>query len=79
MCSGKTPGEKCDQESRVTPWEMFKMNVSNKLVVHQAQLRLKEEIKYGVGGEAIFDRVFVGDNLVVPCERQWKGILVVIL
>jgi hypothetical protein len=33
-------------------------------------LGLKEEIKYGVGREAIFYRVYVGDNLVVPCESD---------
>jgi hypothetical protein len=66
ICNGKTPNEECDHESHVTPWKMFKLNVSNKLTICQAQLGLEEEIEYGVGGEAIFYRVFVGDNLVVP-------------
>jgi hypothetical protein len=33
-------------------------------------LGLEEEIEYRVGGEAIFDKVSVGDNLVVPCESD---------
>jgi hypothetical protein len=33
-------------------------------------LGLKEEIEYGVGGDPIFDRVSIGDNLVVPCESD---------
>jgi hypothetical protein len=49
---------------------MFKLNVFYKLVAYQAQLGLEEEIEYGVGGKAIFDKVFVGDNLVVPCESD---------
>jgi hypothetical protein len=53
----------------VTPWEMFKLNVSDKPATHQAQLGLEKEIEYGVGGEAISNRVFVGDNLV-PCESD---------
>jgi hypothetical protein len=48
---------------------MFKLNVFDKLAIRQGQLGLEEEIGYGIGRKAIFDRVFVGDNLVVPCEN----------
>ncbi len=49
---------------------MFKLNVFDTLAIRQSQLGLEEEIKYGIGREAIFDRVFVGDNLAVPCEND---------
>jgi hypothetical protein len=31
---------------------------------------MEEEIEYGVGGEAIANNVFIGDNIVVPCEND---------
>jgi hypothetical protein len=54
----------------VTPWEIFKLSVSDKPDVHQAQLGLEEEIEYGVGGKAISNKLFAGDNLAVPCEND---------
>jgi hypothetical protein len=49
---------------------MFKVNVSDKPDVRQAQLRLEEEIEYGVGGKTISNKVSVGDNLAIPCEND---------
>jgi hypothetical protein len=60
---------KCDKESHVTPWEIFRLNVDDRLATHQVQLEMEEEIEYGTKGEAIVDNVFIGDNLVVPCEN----------
>ncbi len=50
ICNSKTPSEECDQESHVTPWEIFKLNVSDKLADRQPQLGLEEEIEYDVRG-----------------------------
>ncbi len=54
----------------MTPWEIFKLIFFYKPIAYQAQLGLKEETEYGVRGKAIFDKVSVGDNLVVPCEND---------
>jgi hypothetical protein len=51
---------------------MFKLNVFDKPAKHEVQLGLEKEIEYGVEGEAIFNKVYVGDNLVVPCESEME-------
>ncbi len=61
--------EKCDQESHVTPWEIFKLNVDDRVATNQVQLEMEEETKYGVKGQAIANNVFVSDNFIVPCEN----------
>jgi hypothetical protein len=32
--------------------------------------KLEEEIVYGFGGDAIVDRIDVGDNIVILCESE---------
>lgn len=49
---------------------MFKLNVFDKPYVCQTQFGLKEKIEYGVGGKAISDKVYVGDNLAIQCEND---------
>jgi len=53
--------------------------VFDKPAAREAMLRLEDETLYGSGGEAIVDEVAVGDNIAIPCERQWRTIIATIL
>ncbi len=67
------------QEAHVPSWQIARFDVFDKPAAREAMLRLEDETLYGSGGEAIVDEVAVGENIAIPCERQWRTILATIL
>jgi hypothetical protein len=47
----------------------MRLDVSDKLAMHEAMLGIEEEIGYVVGGKALVDNVAIGDIVDVLCEN----------